>query len=182
MLPKIKEDIISVLKKAIPALKKEDFTELSDLSNRTIHDASIFQDADSISCAVLMYSLSKFCQQCKEKDISLPNFAAQLEKALDLLKKDNIKLYENKIKEIFKVMKKYDEKVNIYFEEAIKRAKIKKASWMHEHGISIARTAELLGVSQWDLRNYVGVTKVPDKNLGGLTAKKRLEVARDLFK
>ncbi len=182
MLPKIKEDIIAVLKKAIPALKKEDFTELSVLSNRTIHNASIFQDADSITCAVLMYSLSKLCQQCKEKEITLPNLVTSLEKALNFLKKDNIKLYENKIKDIFKVLKKYDEKVNIYLEEAIKRAKIKKASWMHEHGISLARTAELLGINQWDLRNYVGVTKIPDKNLGGLSAKKRLEVARGLFK
>ena len=182
MFPKVKEDIISVLNKAIPALKKEDFDELLDLSNRTIHNASIFQDQDSIAMAVLMYSLAKLCQNCKEKNIKIPNFSVYLEKALNFLKKNNIKLYEDTIKEIFKFIKRIDKEAKIYVEEAINRAKIKKASWMHAHGISIPRTAELLGISQWDLRNYIGVTKVPDKSLGGLTAIKRLDVARRLFK
>ena len=182
MFPKVKEDIISVLKKAIPAVKKEDFTELSNLSNQTIHNASVFQDQDSITMAVLMYSLSKFCQACEEREQKIPDIISYLEKALDFLKKDNIKLYENTIKDIFSLMKKLDRKVNIYLEEAINRAKIKKASWMHAHGISIPRTAELLGISQWALRNYIGITKVPDKSLGGLTAIKRLDVARRLFK
>jgi len=183
MFPKVKEDIIAVLKRAIPALKKEDFSELSSLSNRTIHDASVFQDHDSIAMGVLMHSLSKFCKSLKEKEMPIPSeVSLSLEDALNFLKKDNIKLFEKSIKGIFRLMKRFDKKINIYLEEAIKRTRIKKASWMHAHGISIPRTAELLGISQWDLRNYVGVTKFPEKNLGGLNIIKRLDVARRLFR
>lgn len=181
MIQKIKEDIISVLKKAIPALKKEDASELSSISNQTVHDSSVFQDDHAITIAVLIYTISKICQYCKEKEIDIPNILPILQDALENLKKDNIKLYENNIKDIFKLIKKSDKKTNIYIEEAINRAKIKKASGIHAHGISIPQTAELLGISQWDLRNYIGITKVPDKNLGGIKEHKRLETARRLF-
>ena len=55
----IKKNIISILRKALSALKKEDTAELDELSNQVIHDSSIFQEKDVISVAVVMYSLAK---------------------------------------------------------------------------------------------------------------------------
>ena len=58
----IKKDIISVLSKltGILSVKDEkDVIEIRELSNHTIHNASVFQDEDSVSIAILTYSLSK---------------------------------------------------------------------------------------------------------------------------
>ncbi|MBS3119944.1 hypothetical protein J4475_03920, partial [Candidatus Woesearchaeota archaeon] len=55
----IREDILSVLGKAIAILPGCSSQEIKKLSDQTIHNASIFQDEDSIAIAVIMYSLSK---------------------------------------------------------------------------------------------------------------------------
>jgi len=78
----IKEDIENVLNKVLAALEKHDFIELSKLSNHTIHDASIFQEDDPLTLAVLVYSLSKVIRRCVERDKSCPVVEPQLRGAL----------------------------------------------------------------------------------------------------
>ena len=51
----IKKDILSIISKTIAILKikeEKDIIELKELSNHTIHNASIFQDEDSVSIAI----------------------------------------------------------------------------------------------------------------------------------
>ena len=58
----VKQDILSLLDSVIGILASEeetDLVELEELSNKIIHSASIFQDEDSISIALLIYSLYK---------------------------------------------------------------------------------------------------------------------------
>ncbi len=62
-----KEHVLNVLKKARLALKSDDYIEVKNLSNRVIHSASINQDPDSISLAVVIYSLSKIIEREKYK-------------------------------------------------------------------------------------------------------------------
>ena len=54
----MKEEVISnnlrVLEESFKAILKEDPKKLRDLSNQTIHYASIYQDPDSISVAVII--------------------------------------------------------------------------------------------------------------------------------
>ena len=84
-------------------------------------------------------------------------------------------------KTILRNISKQDAKMKLYIQQVIERAKVKKASKMHEHGISIARTAELLDLSQWELQSYIGKT-VREIPHDGMTAKERLQKARALFK
>ena len=51
---------------------------------------------------------------------------------------------------------------------------------MHEHGISVARTAEILGIGQWELMNYIGKTWGPEF-VSDQDVQKRIAVARKLF-
>ena len=76
---------------------------------------------------------------------------------------------------------KCDAKLKVYIQEVLQQSKIKKASKLHEHGISIARTAELLGLSQWELQNYIGktVTEIPHD---GVRVRDRVKLTRELFK
>ncbi len=79
----------------------------------------------------------------------------------------------------FDFINKIDTKLKLYIEEVISKAKVKKGSKLHEHGLSIARTAEVLGISQWELMNYVGKTTI--STVDGVDVKTRLNFARKLF-
>lgn len=181
MRPIIKEDILDVLTKVIEALKKEDYSALSELSNHTIHDASIFQEDDPLTLAVLIYALSKCIQRCIERRQACPVVVPSLQKAHDALEQDDDNAYRAVVKNLLKDIGEMDAQLKLYIQEVIEKAKIKKASKLHEHGISIARTAELLGLSQWELQNYIGKT-VTDIPHDGLKVGERLRRARELFK
>ncbi len=180
MLPIVKKDVISILGEAIIALKNGQHHKLSELSNHVIHDASIYQDNDSITVAVMIYALSKVIQRCCEKKVDYSSVIEKLEDSFDSLRRNNFKEYNRHIQEIMKYVEQTDDKMKVYIQEVFDKAKIKKASKLHEHGLSIGRTAEILGISQWDLLNYIGNTAIePVKELTGIKA--RLAFARGLF-
>ncbi len=181
MNARIKEDILEVLKKAISLFETEEHPGqgLTEISDHVIHDATLYQDEDSISTAILIYALSKTVGKCCEKGIPFRQFAEPLRKMHEYLSKDNYKLFADELKKAIHEIKKEDEKLNVYVQEVFERAKIKKGSKMHEHGVSIARTAEILGISQWELQQYVGIQ--PETSRQTMPAHKRLEIARILF-
>ena len=76
---------------------------------------------------------------------------------------------------------KLDPKLKIHIKEVFEKARINKASRLYEHGISAGRTADLLGISTWELMDYSGTTGLADK---GITkdVKERIKIARELFK
>ena len=176
----VKEDILSVLADAVKYLQDEDHHTLSELSNHVIHDASIFQDDDSLSIAILVYALSKMVQRCCEKKIDFRSIIPQVVQAHKLLQQDKYNAYRNVIQKLFDMISNIDAKLKLYIQEVITKAKIKKGSKLHEHGISIARIAELLGISQWELQGYIGHFVETDG--GERPVKQRLDTARDLFR
>ena len=180
MRPIIKEDILDVLKKVIEAINKEDYSALSELSNHTIHDASIFQEDDPLTLAVLIYALSKCIQRCLERRQACPSVAPSLQKAHDALVQDDDNAYRAVVKNLLRDIGQMDAQLKLYIQEVIEKAKIKKASKLYEHGISIARTAELLGLSQWELQGYIGKT-ITDVPHDGMKVGERLRRARELF-
>ena len=185
MQPRIKEDILAVLERAIEILKireEKDVFELSELSDHTIHNASIYQDEDSISVAVLIYAIYKIIERpayLEEKYYS--QIQNCLSDAKKFLKRDNIQNYRKAIKFCFKVISKIDEKLKMYIEEVITKAKIKKGSKIFEHGISVERVAGLLGISQWELMQYIGKTQIFEKEKFVDDVKARIKFTRELF-
>ena len=59
MQKEVKRDIINVLFKIQPLLQKNEVGKIKSLSNQTINNAGLFQDKDSISISVIIFSLSK---------------------------------------------------------------------------------------------------------------------------
>jgi hypothetical protein len=176
----VRKDILDVLEQAIMSLQANDHLALTELSNHVIHDASIFQDDDSVSFAVLVYALSKIGQRCSAETVSCAHVHPLLSRARDALAAGNDEEYRAAIRQMFKEISALDEKLKLYITEVMEKAKVKKASKMHEHGISLARTAELLGISQWELQDYIGKTRIPDVELG-VPVRERLERARKWF-
>jgi len=188
MIDSVKKDILDILKGSLKAIRKNDIIELKDLSNHTIHNASIFQDPHSVSTAVLMYSLSKIFERSRYRDYDDWNLfydtcISDLQMAALALSKDKEKEYEKYITDLLKVMNKLDSKLRVYIEEVFDRAKISKGSRLHEHGLSLGRTAKILGVSEWELMDYTGKTGIADVKLSlSKNIDERLKLARSLFK
>ncbi len=178
MNERIKKDILSILDESLNHIYCRDISKIKDLSNHTIHNASIFQDEDSLSIAVIMYSLSKIFER---KGFVNKNIVKTLIKSKDALSENKFNLYRKSVKSIIKNISKEDSKLKLYIQEVIEQAQIKKGSKLYDHGISMSQASYLLGISQWELMSYVGKTKIPDTFKENITIEKRLKFARGIF-
>ncbi len=179
----IKKDILSVLTQLTEILKageESDIIEIKKLSNRVTHDASIFQDEDSISAAVLIYALSKIIER-KQKDFDYGKIIGMVNSCISSLKNNQDEAFRKSVKDIFDFIRTLDQKLKMYIHEVINQAQIKKGCKLCEHGLSIARASEILGISQWELMHYIGKTTLVEQFSGNVNASKRLKIARGLF-
>ena len=179
----IKRDILSVLDELIEILKEKedsDIVQIKELSNHVIHNASVFQDEDSVSIAVLIYSLSKIIER-KQKDLDYGKISRMLNSCTSTLKNNEDEKFRKSTKDIFNFIRTIDMKLKLYIHEVINQAQIKKGCKLCEHGISIARASEVLGISQWELMHYIGKTTLIDKFSEPVNVSTRLKIARSLF-
>ena len=184
-----KSNLIRVLIATVDAIKKQDIMQLKNLSNETIHDAAIYQEEYSISIAVIIYALSKIYERefNYKKDKGWNSYCIDCIKRLELAKEklslNDISGFDKIIKEYLDSLKKLDIKLRDNILEVIHKAKINKASRLYEHGISLGRTAELLGISRFELMDYIGKTGISDvQENQTIDPIKRLKTARGLFK
>ncbi len=183
-----KNNVLYILSTARKAIKKKNIILLKELSDHTIHSASIYQDTDSITVAVLIYALSKIFERSKYTTYAdWPLFSKtcieNLAKAEHDLKKDRIEEFRKDLLSIRRAVNKLSGHLKAYIEEVFRKAMIKKASRLYEHGISLKQTADLLGISAWELAEYAGKTGIGDVNLS-ITAdiKTRIKKALDIFR
>ena len=73
-------------------------------------------------------------------------------------------------------------KLKKYIQDVFVKAKINKASRIYEHGISLEKTASLLGITLYELANYAGQTGIPDVSLSRtMDVKSRIKIAMEFF-
>lgn len=181
----IRGEILKVLRATYKAVKKKDIVKLNALSDKLTHSSSIYQDKYSIGVAVLVYSLFKIIEKNEHRVYKDWNkFYEEIKRlllhAIIHLKKDQIKSFEHFIKRIMDTMKKQDQNVGLFVQKIIESSKVKKGSKLYEHGLSSGLVAELLGVTQWELMDYVGAKQVkyytPSSSI-----KQRLAFTRRIF-
>ena len=178
MIAVVRKDILLVLKESRHILIEKNSQMLKELSNHTIHNASIFQDEDSLSIAVIIYSLSKLIERNRLDVMKAEKEIAAAERALT---EERISDYEHHIKHLFSLISKSDTKLRMYIEEVVQQAQVKKGSKLVAHGLSTAHAAELLGISEWELMSYVGNTTISDDYHETIDVRKRIGTARSLF-
>ena len=179
----VRNDILSVLRELAGILEvkeEKDSIEIKNLSNKVIHNASVFQDEDSISIAVLVYALSKLIERMHGQ-LNYEKFFEIIKKAVDYLKVGDEANFRISVKNIFKLISSIDSKLKMYIEEVINQAQIKKGCKLCAHGISAARASEIMGISQWELLNYIGKTMITDKFTENINVKRRIEYTRKIF-
>jgi len=183
-----KENILRILKETKIAIERNDSIQLKELSNQTIHTSSIHQDADNIIIAVVVYSLSKLIE--RKSYHSHPGWnkfmqktIANLNTAMDFLKKDNFGGYNKSIEILTSDIEKLSGDLREKIQDVFRKARINKASRIYEHGISMTKTAKLLGISLWELAEYAGQRPIGDMKYNlTINEKTRIKNALDIFK
>ena len=179
MSDSVREDILDALDNTILAIKEQNVHMLKELSNRTIHNATLFQDWKSINVAVVIYALSKIIDRQKGK---LPNLIfPEIKKCVSSVRTGKDEKLRNSLNSLLKIISGVDHKLKWYIDHVVEQAQVKKGSRIYEHGISLARAAELLGISTWDLMNYTGKTNIADKFSSEIDIKDRMDFTREVF-
>ena len=182
-----KGNLLWILKNALVAVRKEDTVKLKDLSNRTVHSASIQQDPDSVAVAVIVYSLSKIIERqkytsYKEWPKFYKNYLASIRCAIKDLQSNEPEKFREDLRDIQGGINKLSGKFKKYIQDVFRKAEINKASRVYEHGISMEKTAKLLGITIWELAEYAGQTGISDVNLTvTMPIKQRLKQAEEIF-
>jgi hypothetical protein len=183
-----KGHVLKILKRLEIALKNKDYVEIKNLSNKLLHNCSINQDPDCISLTVIIYSLSKMIERenyktYKQWSVFYQKYIQEIDGAITALKKNNIAKFREKIEAIRQLIQDISGGLKWHMQEVFRKAKINKASRIYEHGISMEKTAKILGISVWELAEYAGQTGIGDINLGiTLPIGDRIKQAEEMFK
>lgn len=184
---KEEENILRVLEETKNAIEKKDIVWLKNLSNQTIHEASTKQDSISITIAIIVYSLSKILERTEYQ--KYPDWKKLYQTIIDSIDGSIIAAKakdENKLKihleKIRKSIGKLSGNFKKYIDEVFRKASISKASRIYEHGISMEKTAKLLGVTQYEIADYAGKTGIPNMPEGKTTdVKSRIKLVELFF-
>lgn len=174
----VRQDILEVLKGGIEALREGDAFRVKELSNNVIHNASIFQDEDSLGIAVLMYALSKTMERGRLDLTEVGKLLSKAKSSLDSLNFDEHRLA---VKLALKKISEADARLKLFVNNVIEQAQLKKGSRIAMHGISVSRAANILGISRWELMQYLGRTTFHDEAVETVNVQDRLALARKVF-
>jgi hypothetical protein len=181
-------NILRILREAKRFIEGDNAYELKSLSNQTIHSATISQDADNIIVAVLVYSIGKVLERDHYRDMEgwaefYDAVTKNLTLAIKSLEKDNIENARVYLGRIRNSLNKIEGDLGQYVKDVFRKAEINKAFKLYEHGLSTEKTADLLGVSLWDMASYIGQSHIGDAKVAiTMPVKDRVKIAEDIFR
>ena len=184
---KERENVLRILKETKEAIKEGDTSKIKNLSNQTTNTASLTQDPDNIAVAVIVYSIGKILERENYRKMKgWNNFYRIIISSLDLavrdVSKNNEKGFRKDFEMIRKAINKLSGKLKKYIQEVFRKAQINKASRLYEHGISMEQTADLLGITMYELADYAGKTGISDVPVSKtMDAKSRIKLALEMF-
>ena len=179
-------NVLRILLETKQAILRGDVAKIKNLSDQTTHTASLTHDPDNIAAAVVIYSLSKILQ--REDYRTLPGwenfygiYLEAIDKSIDSLQKGNDEDFGKNLMEIRKAIEKLSGKLKNYIQDVFRSAEINKASRIYEHGISMEKTARLLGVSLFELARYSGEKEDDIPESITVSVRQRIKFAMELF-
>ncbi|HDL02230.1 MAG TPA: hypothetical protein ENH20_00165 [Candidatus Pacearchaeota archaeon] len=181
------DNILRILREMKRFVEEDRANELKSLSNQTIHAATISQDADNIVVAVLVYSIGKVMERDHYRSMEgWDDFYGAVVKNLGLaakaLEKEDIKSARVYLGRIRNSLNKIEGDLGRYIKDVFRKAEINKAFKLYEHGLSSEATAELLGVSLWDLASYIGQSHIGNSKIAiSMPVRERVKIAEEMF-
>lgn len=181
------DNIIRILKETQKAIRSEDTGEIKNLSNQTIHSASITQDPDNVMVAVAVYVVGKILERENYRrmdgwDQVYKGITKNLDLAVKSLEKDDLETFRVALGELRQSANKVEGDLRRYIQDIFYKASVNKAFKIYEHGVSSESTAKLLGVSLWDLSSFIGQTSVNESHFNiAVPLKNRIKTAEEFF-
>ena len=184
-----KENILKILEGTKASIQKGDAVTIKNLSNQTTNTAALTHDPDNIAIAVIVYTISKLLERADYQ--KLPGWQEFyntifkcINNAIVSIKSNN----EAKIKEDLDSLRnsiiKVSGSLKKYIQDIFRKASINKASRIYDHGISMEKTAHLLGITMFELASYAGqreqISEAP--MIKGTDVKSRIKLAMNMFK
>ena len=182
-----KENISRILEETKDSITKDDPSKLKELSNQTINTASRTHDPDNIAIAVIVYSIGKILERKEYREYPgwrefHKSLISCIDHSINAINKHNEDDLRVHLELIRKKINKLSGNLKIYIQDVFRKASINKASKIYEHGISMEKTAKLLGISLWELANYSGQTNVSNVPLGKTyDVKSRIKLVMEMF-
>lgn len=176
--------IEEILGQAQQALKQQNAFALKEISNQTVHCSSCFQDPGTTTMSVIIYTLSKIVERQETLQIKhWPEVTKKIQSYL-LLAQQAVKAgkeaqFESYMQRIRTTLTSLSLNLKPYMQNLLEKASINKAGKIYEHGISIGKTAELLGISPWDLSPYANQRDNPYH--ATINTKTRVQTAEEFF-
>ncbi|MDA3836739.1 MAG: hypothetical protein PF542_03895 [Nanoarchaeota archaeon] len=180
------DNVLRVLEQTLYAIQNDNSQPLKELSDQTLHAATT-GDEDNLLVAVVVYSLGKILSRSDYRTLrDWESFhrivTSSLKCSINDLKKGNTDKFRKDFMLIKKAINKVSGKLKTYIKEVFKNAEISKASRIYEHGISAGKTARMLGITLYDLQNYIGQTGISEVSLNQtINVKTRIKMLEDLF-
>lgn len=179
--------IVDVLTRARHSLEQEDTKQLRDLSDQTIHSASVYQHTDYILVAIIIYVLSKMVERKDKIKISnwqqfIKDINNLLALSISAIQRKKYSLFVRFLVKTKNYIENSSQDLRPMIQELLRKASINKASKIYEHGISLTKTTRLLGISPWELSEYIGEKENTAINLNKtLDVKSRVDRAMEFF-
>jgi len=184
-----KENILKIFEGTKTAIQKCDAATIKNLSNQTTNTIALTHDPDNIAIAVIIYSISKLLE--RENYQKLPGWKEFYETFFKCIDDGIISIKSNdeaKIKESLDCLRtsliKVSGSLKKHIQDVFRKASINKASKIYEHGISMEKTANLLGITMFELASYAGqkegVSEIPVG--AGISTKARIKLAMEMFR
>ena len=182
-----RENILRIFQEAKKAFEERNSAKLKSLSNQTNNTAALTQDPDNIAVAVIIYTLSKIIE--REDYKKLPGWDKfykihldSIAKKIDALKRGDDDAFRKEIVRIREAMNSLSGRLKTYIQDVLRKASINKASKLYEHGISMEKTASLLGITLFELASYAGQKEdINVQQTRTIDVKSRIKLAMDFF-
>jgi len=182
-----RENILRIFQETKEAISKGDTSKIRSLSNQTTNTASLTHDPDNIAAAVVVYSLSKIIERDDYKQLQgwsgfYKIYVGAIDQIIDAIKRKNDADYRKNLELIRGAIEKLSGKLKDYIQDVFRKASINKASRIYEHGISMEKTAKLLGVTLFELADYAGQGRYADvPEARTVDVRSRIKFAMDMF-
>jgi len=179
--------ILNILKKVIVALEKKDYVSIKRLSDKIVDHVTVHQDPDLLSVAVLIYALSKLIERDSYKNEKnwksfYASYCGNIRKMIVSLERKDEKSFRQDVDANRKLIHNLGGKLKRYISDVITRAKMNKASKLYDKGISLEKTAKSLGISLWELSEYMGPRAQSRDNIYiTMPVKDRVKIVREVF-
>ncbi len=183
-----RENILRIFQETRKAVELGDSAAIKNLSNQTNNTASLTQDPDNIAAAVIVYSLSKIIERTDYKKLSgwkkfYETYLSCIDKVIKSIEMRDDESYRKHIKMLRQAIEHLSKNLGVYIQDVFRKASINRASKIYEHGISMEKTADLLGITLFELASYAGQkeeSELPQAKT--IDVKARIKLAMEFFR